>query len=213
MGHASNSTGAERPDFAEVFARFSSALTVDDVQRRTLDAARLNVFDTTACAIAGFRAPGVQEVLDLVRDWGGKPEAQVLWTDLRVPAPQAAWINGIMAHACDYDDTHDKAILHGGISVIPAAIAAADMAGRPVTGKEFYAGVIAGLELICRIGVATRIGIIPAGFIYSSLFSYFAARRGGMHACFACQPKTPSTPSASPLPRRQARIKSRATAP
>jgi 2-methylcitrate dehydratase PrpD len=168
-------TAAAEPDFAEVFARFASTLTLSDVSKEVVDAARLNVFDTVACSIAGFKAPGVQEVLDIVRDWGGKPEAEVLWTDLRVPAPHAAWINGIMSHACDYDDTHDKAILHGGISVVPAALAAVGLAGRPVSGQEFYAAVIAGLELICRLGVATRIGLIQAGFIYSALFSCFAA--------------------------------------
>lgn len=163
------------PDFAEVYAGFSSALEFSDLPASVVAAAKLNVFDTLACSIAGLRAPGVQEVLDIVRDWGGKPEAQVLWSDLRVPAPQAAWINGIMAHACDYDDTHDKAVLHGGISVLPAVLAAVEIAGRPVSGKEFYAAVAVGLELICRIGVATKIGLIQAGFIYSALFSYFAA--------------------------------------
>lgn len=162
-------------DFARVFAEFSSGLTFADLPPDAVAAARLNVYDTLACAIAGYRAPGVQEVLDVVRDWGGKGESQVLWTDLRVPAPNAAWINGIMAHACDYDDTHDKAILHGGISVVPAALAAVEMAGRPVNGQEFYTAVASGLELICRLGVATRIGLIQAGFIYSALFSSFAA--------------------------------------
>ena len=176
--HPKNSTRAASPrsvDFTQTYAEFSSALNYSDLPPSAVAAVRLNVYDTLACALAGFRAPGVQEVLDVVRDWGGKPEAQILWTDLRVPAPNAGWINGIMAHACDYDDTHDKAILHGGISVVPAALAAVDMAGRPVSGKEFYTAVASGLELICRLGVATRIGLIQAGFIYSALFSYFAA--------------------------------------
>ena len=171
---ATDST-TQDPDFAEIYARFSSSLEASELPRSVLAAARLNIFDTLACSIAGFRAPGVQEVLDLVRDWGGKPEAEVLWTDLRVPAPQAAWINGIMAHACDYDDTHDKAILHGGISVVPAAMAAVGVANHKVSGKEFHAAVVTGLELICRLGMATRIGLIQAGFIYSALFSCFAA--------------------------------------
>ena len=157
------------PDFAQVYADFSSALKFADLPASAVAAARMNVYDTLACALAGFRAPGVQEVLEVVRDWGGKAECHVLWTDLRVPAPNAAWVNGIMAHACDYDDTHDKAILHGGISVVPAALAAAGIAGRPVSGEEFHTAVAAGLELICRLGVATRIGLIQAGFIYSAL--------------------------------------------
>lgn len=170
-------TGAARGDvdFAQTYAEFSCKLGYAALSRSALAAVRLNLYDTLACAIAGFRAPGVQEVLDVVRDWGGKPQAQVWWTDLRVPAPNAGWINGIMAHACDYDDTHDEAILHGGISVVPAALAAVELADRPVTGRELYTAVASGLELICRLGVATRIGLIEAGFIYSALFSYFAA--------------------------------------
>jgi Uncharacterized protein involved in propionate catabolism len=166
---------ADKPDFARIFAEFSSKLTYSDLTTDVAAAVRLNIYDTLACSIAGRHAPGSGEVISLVEEWGGNPKSQVLWTDLQVPAAQAAWVNGIMSHACDYDDTHDKAILHGGISVIPAAIAAAEIAGRPVSGKEFYAGVAAGLELICRIGVATQIGLIQAGFIYSALFSYFAA--------------------------------------
>jgi 2-methylcitrate dehydratase PrpD len=181
MDIAVDNTTVRVPDFTLEFAQFAAPLTFKDLPKSVVAATELNIFDTMACSIAGFEAPGVQEVLDIVREWGGKPEAQVLWSNLKVPAPQAAWINGIMSHACDYDDTHDKAILHGGISVIPAALAAADIAGRPVTGEEFIAAVAVGLELICRIGVATRIGLIKAGFIYSALFSYFAAAAAAAH--------------------------------
>jgi 2-methylcitrate dehydratase PrpD len=175
MGARTKPLLVELVDFNQVYAAFSAGLRFADLPDFAVAAARLNVYDTLACTLAGFRAPGVQEVLDVVRDWGGKAESQVLWTGLNVPAPNAAWINGIMAHACDYDDTHDRAILHGGISVIPAALAAAEIAGSAVSGQEFFTAVVSGLELICRLGVATRIGLIKAGFIYSALFSYFAA--------------------------------------
>jgi len=41
----------------------------------------------------------------------------------KFPAHQAAWVNGGMSHARDYDDTHDAAILHAGVTSVPAAIA------------------------------------------------------------------------------------------
>src|SRR3546814_12893432 len=93
----------------------------------------------------------------------------------RSPAHDAAWLHGIMAHARDYDDTHDAAVLQAGVSVVPAALAAADIAGRPVAGADLLAGLVAGLELICRLGMATGIGINESGFIYSGLFGHFAA--------------------------------------
>jgi 2-methylcitrate dehydratase PrpD len=79
-----------------------------------------------------------------------------------------------MSHARDYDDTHDAAVLHAGVSVVPAALAAAELRGG-ASGADFIAGVAAGLETICRLGVATRVGIIESGFMYTPLFGYFAA--------------------------------------
>jgi 2-methylcitrate dehydratase PrpD len=65
-------------------------------------------------------------------------------------------------------------VLHAGVSVVPAALAAAELRGG-AQGADFIVGVAAGLETICRLGVATRIGIIESGFIYTPLFGHFAA--------------------------------------
>lgn len=155
----------EAPDFAEVYAAFSSGLAFADLSSTLVDAVTLNLYDTLACSIAGATATGIPELRELVTDWAGKPEATVLWSDVRVPAFQAAWVNGSMCHARDYDDTHDKAILHAGVSVIPAALAAAEIAPGPVSGKDLYAAISAGLELICRLGCCTRLSLIKTGFL------------------------------------------------
>jgi len=69
-------------------------------------------------------------------------------------------------------------VLHAGVSVVPAALAAAELRGAQgtlVSGADFIAGVAAGLETICRLGVATRIGIIESGWMYTALFGHFGA--------------------------------------
>ncbi|MDB5742011.1 MAG: MmgE/PrpD family protein [Polaromonas sp.] len=137
-------------------------------------AAKMNVFDTLACAAAGSSAPAVAETRELAVEWGGAPQASILTFGDKVPAHHAAWVNGTMAHARDYDDTHDAAVLHAGVSVVPAALAAAELRGG-ASGADFIAGVAAGLETICRLGVATQIGIIESGFMYTPLFGHFAA--------------------------------------
>ena len=157
-----------------MFAAFPASLRVSDLPATVIDAARANLLDTLACATAGHNAPGVGDVVALARSWGGAPQAAIWCSDARVPAHHAAWVNGMMAHARDFDDTHDAAVLHAGVSVVPAALAAAEL--RPqATGADLLAGIVAGLELVCRLGVATTIGIIESGFIYTSLFGYFGA--------------------------------------
>lgn len=161
-------------DFAAVLAGFASALTPVKLPASALAAAKANVFDTLACAAAGSSAAAVSETRALVAEWGGAPQATILGFGDRLPAHHAAWVNGTMAHARDYDDTHDAAVLHAGVSVVPAALAAAELVGG-VSGADFLCGIAAGLETICRLGVATRISIVDSGFMYTPLFGYFAA--------------------------------------
>ena len=161
-------------DFATVLARFASTLSFDDLAPEVIAAAKANIFDTLACAAAGSSADAVGDTRALALEWGGAPQATILAFGDKVPAHHAAWVNGTMAHARDYDDTHDAAVLHAGVSVVPAALAAAELRGK-VKGADFISAVAAGLETICRIGVATRIGIIESGFMYTPLFGHFAA--------------------------------------
>ena len=145
--------------------------TLPDSARK---AAQINLFDTLACAVAGSSAAAVAETRELVTEWGGRPQAGVWVFGDRVPAHHAAWLNGTMAHARDYDDTHDAAVLHAGVSVVPAALAAAELMGG-VSGQELLCAVAAGLETICRLGMGTRITIVESGFMYTPLLGYFAA--------------------------------------
>lgn len=164
----------DRPEFAAEFAAFSSALMPDALPDGVVAAVEANLFDTLSCAVAGISAAGIADLIAIACDWGGKPEAAIWCSPQRVPAPFAAWVNGAMSHARDFDDTHDAAVLHAGVSVVPAALAAAE-ACPGATGEDVLAGVAAGLELISRLGVATQVGIIETGFMYTSLFGHFAA--------------------------------------
>ena len=168
------SQAGDATEFAFVLARFAAHLRFSDLPAAVVAAAKANLFDTLACAVAGSTAPAVREVVDLALEWGGASQATILAFGQKVPAHHAAWVNGTMAHARDYDDTHDAAVLHAGVTVIPAALAAAELRGD-ASGEDFIAGVAAGLEVVCRLGVATRIGIIESGFIYTPLFGHFGA--------------------------------------
>lgn len=83
---------------------------------------------------------------------GGAEQAGVIGVDRRYPAVSAALVNGTLAHALDFDDTHLPSVLHPSASVVPAALAAAEATGA--TGRELLAAVAAGNELVIRVGMA-----------------------------------------------------------
>jgi 2-methylcitrate dehydratase PrpD len=161
-------------DLAADLASFSAGLQWEDLSPDVVEMVKADILDTLSCVLAGSSAEVIAEISSLVRDWGGQPQAEMLVFGGRFPAHHAAWVNSAMAHARDYDDTHDAAILHAGVSVIPAALAAGQLRGK-ISGRDLIASVAAGLEVMCRLGVGIDVDIVTSGFIYSSLLGYFGA--------------------------------------
>lgn len=161
-------------DAALLVARHVAALSFDALPRSAVDAARRNLLDTLGVAIAGAGAPGCREVARAVLDSAPGSHAWVWGTGRMSSAADAALANGTMAHALDFDDTHDAAVLHAGVSTVPAALAIADRLGG-VSGTHLLTAVAAGLDLACRLGVATRLPPIASGWAYTALFGLFGA--------------------------------------
>jgi 2-methylcitrate dehydratase PrpD len=161
-------------DLVVDLARFTANIDSTRLDTPVVDAVKTNILDTLSCALAGSSAKAVAEVSGLVREWGGAPQADMFVFGGRFPAHHAAWVNAGMSHARDYDDTHDAAVLHAGVSSVPAALAAGQLRGE-LSGADLIAAVTAGIETTCRLGVATKLDLIESGFIYSSLLGYFGA--------------------------------------
>jgi 2-methylcitrate dehydratase PrpD len=169
------SAGSEStPDLAIDLARFASTIDAAALDEAVVKAVKSNILDTLSCALAGSSAKAIAEVRGLVEEWAGAPQADMFVFGGKYPAHHVAFVNGGMSHARDYDDTHDAAILHAGVSTVPAAIAAGQLRGR-LSGPDLIAAVAAGLEVTCRLGIATQVDIVESGFIYTSLLGYFGA--------------------------------------
>lgn len=157
----------------DAFINLSQVLRWDQVPEATRASVRRELLDYLGAAIAGRAAAGLPAWLKVLIDMGGRPDARVIGGP-RVPAPTAALCNGYYGHVLEFDDTHDEAVLHAGSAAIPAAFAAAGLRGE-VSGKEFCEAVLLGVELTCRLGVATKLNLVEGGWIYTALFGHFGA--------------------------------------
>ena len=83
---------------------------------------------------------------------GGAPEADAVGVAGRLPAALAALVNGTLAHSLDYDDTHLPSVLHPSASVVPACLAAGQLAGA--SGRAVVIAAATGLEACVRLGMA-----------------------------------------------------------
>jgi 2-methylcitrate dehydratase PrpD len=136
----------------QALARFVLHLTTGNVPKWVVSRGKLYVLDTLVVALAGSDARSSQIVVDLVEKMGGHSHATVIGKGLRTSVALAALANGAITHAVELDDDHRTSVLHPGTVVIPAALAAAEYCRAD--GKTFLAGVIAGYEIMTRIGDA-----------------------------------------------------------
>ena len=74
----------------------------------------------------------------------------------------AALLNGSFAHSYDFDDTYAPGTVHPGASVIPATLAAAQVAGS--SGKDTLLAIAVGYEIVCRLSRALGAGSYDRGF-------------------------------------------------
>ncbi|MEU0988370.1 MmgE/PrpD family protein [Streptomyces sp. NPDC005953] len=112
------------------------------------------VLDVVGNCLAGRAEGGPAEaVLETVRGWGGTPQSSLFGAPDRLPSPQAALVNGTLAHTLDFDDTHLPSVLHPSASVVPAALAVAEEVSA--SGEQLAAAVAAGIEICNRLGMAS----------------------------------------------------------
>jgi 2-methylcitrate dehydratase PrpD len=128
-----------------------------DLPATTVAATKRDIIDTFGCILGGSGAPGIEALFELADHWGGREESVVVLRRRRLPAPQAALLNASMGHALDFDDTHDGAgSIHPGISVLAAGLAVADTL-QAVDGRQFIRAVALGLDVSCRIALASTL--------------------------------------------------------
>ena len=128
-----------------------------DLPASAVESARCDILDTFGCMLGGSGSRGIGELFAVVSRWGGLAESRVLLRGVSLPAPQAALLNASMGHALDFDDTLDTGgSIHPGVSVLGAVLAVCDSLGG-VTGTELLLAVALGLDVSCRVALASTV--------------------------------------------------------
>jgi 2-methylcitrate dehydratase PrpD len=147
-------------------AEYAAALRFEQIPPSVLRRAKDCLIDTVAAAIFGHDFPWSRIVLGLARQRGRGASGIIGETDATahgVPAEAAALANGVLAHASELDSLRQPgAGVHPGAVLVPAALAVAQEVGT--SGPELLAAIVAGAEVLCRIGKATRHSAETRGF-------------------------------------------------
>ncbi len=129
--------------------------------------------DLLGVALGGAKQPLSKILVKMVKDFGGQPQATILGHGLKTNVMNAALVNGAMAHALDYDDTHSGSLGHPSAPLIPAVLAVAEWKG--LSGKSALEAFILGFEVETRIGLGMGMKHYDRGWHATSTFGRFGA--------------------------------------
>ncbi|MEI9475003.1 MAG: MmgE/PrpD family protein [Deltaproteobacteria bacterium] len=130
--------------------------------------AKQHVLDTLAAIVSGSKLKPGRLAKKYVKTQAGVKEAQVACSQIITSAINAAFANGIMAHADETDDSHARSFTHPGCAIIPAALAVSERQG--VDGISFLKGVVVGYDIGCRITQALGVDTFRKSYRSSHSF-------------------------------------------
>ena len=129
------------------------ALDYASLPPEAIDMAKAVTLDGLAVMIAGAKEPlGVGRIsIEYVREMGGAPQASVITGGFKTSMQSAAYANGTMAHALDFDNTWYP-LNHPTSPTLPAILAIAEHHKSP--GKKIIEAIAAAFEVQGRLRIA-----------------------------------------------------------
>lgn len=166
----------DRNDVDTRIAKYIAETDYDDIPSNVADVTKRSFLDGlgTMLAATGL-GEGCKEFANLAIEGGGKAESTIIGSNTKVPSYMAAYANGALSHAMDYENTGPSG--HPNADAIDSGMAIAESIGN-VSGKEFITAVTLGCDTVCRLALASlREGGTPetSGWYPPSIYGTFGA--------------------------------------
>ena len=165
------------PAVTDLLARFVSTTDLSTMPEKTLANAKMHILDTFGVALAGASTEVAGIALKYCQSLGACNDSSIWGSRAKAAVSTAAFANGLLAHALDYDDW--DAFIHVGhptSMIVGAALPLAEHIGA--TGKEFLKAYMLGIEVICKIA-GNAPNVQDRGFHSTPVF-------GSLGATIAC---------------------------
>lgn len=168
---------AETQEHTRMIIDFICDTRYEDIPEIVRERAKGRILDTIGVAYKAGAEPAGQIAKEYAKMYGGYPKATVVNAKLKTDIFNATFTNGILMHACDYDDHF--VLSHPSIGVVPALLSIAELTGA--SGKEMITAFVIGIEIYTKIQQVTTTEPWYRGFhgsgIWASLSSVAAAGR------------------------------------
>lgn len=154
-------------------AQFTAKAKFEDLPSHVVEHAKIAVLNILGAALGGFKTTIGERHIQLAKNTAGTvSQSTIIGDGAKVACPFAAYANGNLAFALDYEDVVMYCI-HAGPIVIPAALATAEKTGA--SGSDFLNAVVLGYEIGTRIGISMQPSAERGSKVWGQQYTPFAA--------------------------------------
>ena len=151
-------------------ARFALGLQYEDIPADAVREAKRFLLDSVGCALAAVPNEDMQAAHRYIVALGGTEEATVIGSGHRTNIANGALMNALLIRALDYNDIYWEQDPSHPSDVIPAALAAGEVAHRD--GREVIVGILIAYELEMRWCLAATPGVREVGWHHATLTQF-----------------------------------------
>src|SRR5579871_3392115 len=123
-----------------------------DLPPEVVEKAKHHILDTFAAMISGSDLPPARAAFHYAQDFTSDKTCTVVASKMTASPPEAALINGMLAHSDETDDSNEFSQSHPGCSVVPATLAAGEKFG--IDGARFIRAVTLGYDVGPRMTIS-----------------------------------------------------------
>jgi 2-methylcitrate dehydratase PrpD len=156
---------------SEIISQWVAGVTFERLPAKIVDLTRLRILDVIGLSIAGRSTAFGSSVLDSVAELYPGADARLWGTNSRVSTQGAAFANGALSQALEYDDTHNESIVHISSPSVSAALALIDKHGG--SGRDLITAIAIGNEISSRVGSVSPSEVHRRGFHPTGIFAPF----------------------------------------
>lgn len=158
---------------SRLLAEWALGLRQHELPSDVVETVQLRLLDTIGIMLAATQSPIGRAARSGALAMGGGASSRLIGFGDRSSAMIAALTGGTLAHAMDFDDTHDPSLVHPSAAVIPTALAVGEMVDA--SGTELLLGIAAGIEINCRLGCVAPMAFHKRGLHPTGLLTGFGA--------------------------------------
>jgi 2-methylcitrate dehydratase PrpD len=161
------------PTCADRLSQWVSGVRFGDLPQDVVEQTALRVLDVFGLVLAGAGTPFGQSVRATVLALNPTGPSRIFGRGDATTVPGAAFANGALSQALEFDDTHNESIVHMSSPAVAAAFALGE--SQKMSGADLITAIAIGNEISCRVGSVAPGQFHRRGYHPTGLFATFGA--------------------------------------